>query len=82
MILIARKVSARSYRKMVQNIALAFCFNGIGIPLAATGLVYPVWAMTAMAASVTLIFANSLHGKVDLFLNAIGSVGHSQVRLR
>jgi heavy metal translocating P-type ATPase len=32
----AREISRYSYRKMVQNVALAFCFNGIGIPLAAT----------------------------------------------
>lgn len=71
----ARSISARSYRKMTQNVALAFCFNGIGIPLAATGLVNPVWAMVAMAGSVTLIFVNSLHGRASIFLNAVGSVG-------
>ncbi len=71
----ARVISARSYRKMVQNVALAFCFNGIGIPLAATGLINPVWAMIAMAASVTLIFINSLHGRASLFLGAVGGVG-------
>ena len=71
----ARSISARSYRKMVQNVALAFCFNGIGIPLAATGLVDPVWAMVAMAGSVTLIFVNSLHGRAGIFLNAVGTVG-------
>ena len=47
-------------------------FNGIGIPLAATGLVYPVWAM---AASVTAIFVNSLGGRPGLLFAAIGSVG-------
>ena len=72
---LARVISARSYRKMVQNVALAFCFNGIGIPLAATGLVNPVWAMIAMAASVTLIFINSLHGRASIFLGAVGGVG-------
>ena len=60
---------------MVQNVALAFCFNGIGIPLAATGLIYPVWAMVAMAVSVTAIFINSLWGNPSLFINAISSVG-------
>ncbi|MBS0326427.1 MAG: heavy metal translocating P-type ATPase, partial [Proteobacteria bacterium] len=35
---IARQVSQRSYRKMLQNVTLAFLFNGIGIPMAATGL--------------------------------------------
>lgn len=73
----ARSISARSYRKMVQNVALAFFFNGIGIPFAATGLVDPVWAMVAMATSVTLIFANSLHGHINLFLGAVGGVGRS-----
>ncbi len=47
--MIAREISDRSYRKMLQNIMLAFIFNGIGIPLAATGLICPVWAMAAMA---------------------------------
>ncbi len=74
-ILRAREISRTSYRKMVQNVALAFCFNGIGIPVAATGLVYPVWAMAAMAVSVTAIFFNSLWGRPSLFLDAILSVG-------
>ena len=75
LLLRACEISSRSYRKMVQNVALAFCFNGIGIPLAATGLIYPVWAMVAMAVSVTAIFINSLWGNPSLFINAISSVG-------
>jgi P-type Cu+ transporter len=71
----ARDISRRSYRKMVQNVSLAFLFNGIGVPLAATGLLYPVWAMTAMAVSVTTIFFNSLWGQPSLFFQAILSVG-------
>ena len=74
-ILVARDISCRGYRKMVQNVVLAFCFNGIGIPVAATGLIYPVWAMAAMAGSVTAIFFNSLWGKASLFFNAVRSVG-------
>jgi Cu+-exporting ATPase len=35
---------------------IAFLFNGLGISVATTGLVYPVWAMVAMAVSVTSIF--------------------------
>jgi heavy metal translocating P-type ATPase len=73
--LAARKISRYSYRKMLQNIVLAFMFNGIGIPVAATGLIYPVWAMAAMAVSVTAIFFNSLWGKPSLFFDAILSVG-------
>ena len=72
---LAREISRRSYAKMLQNVALAFLFNGIGIPLAATGLIYPVWAMVAMAVSVTGIFLNSLWGRPSLFIDAILSVG-------
>jgi Cu+-exporting ATPase len=71
----AREISRYSYRKMLQNVTLAFLFNGFGIPIAATGLLYPVWAMVAMAVSVTLIFVNSLWGRPGLFIDAILSVG-------
>jgi heavy metal translocating P-type ATPase len=71
----ARDVSRWSYRKMVQNVCLAVTFNGIGVPLAATGLVYPIWAMAAMAVSVTAIFFNSLRGRPRIFFDAILSVG-------
>lgn len=72
---VAREISRRSYAKMLQNVTLAFLFNGVGIPLAATGLIYPVWAMAAMAVSVTAIFFNSLWGRPSLFIDAILSVG-------
>lgn len=71
----AHRISRRGYRKMLQNVSLAFLFNGVGVPIAATGLLYPVWAMIAMAASVTTIFVNSLWGRPGLFFSAILSVG-------
>lgn len=71
----AREISREGYRKMFQNVSLAVLFNGIGVPVAATGLLYPVWAMVAMAASVTAIFVNSLWGRPSLFFDAILSVG-------
>jgi len=74
-VLDAREISRWSYRKMVQNVCLAILFNGIGVPLAATGLVYPIWAMAAMATSVTAIFFNSLWGRPAMFFDAIMSVG-------
>jgi heavy metal translocating P-type ATPase len=74
----AREISARSYRKTEQNVTLAFLFNGIGIPAAATGLLYPVWAMAAMALSVTSLFANSLSARPSLLFDALRSVGHRQ----
>jgi cation transport ATPase len=60
----AIQIGRASYRKTVQNLALAFSFNGIGVPLATTGLVHPVWAMIAMAASVTAVLTNSFAGQL------------------
>ena len=48
---------------------------GGSIPAATTGLVYPVWAMVAMAVSVTSIFVNSLSDRPSLFVDAVLSVG-------
>ncbi len=78
-VLDAYEISRYSYRKMVQNVSLAFLFNGIGIPAAATGLIYPIWGMVAMAASVTAIFINSLRGRGAYFFEAIKGVGHQSV---
>lgn len=41
---------------------------------------YPVWAMVAMAVSVTTIFVNSLGGWPSLLFEAIGSVGRGRSR--
>ena len=78
---VALEISRRSYGKTVQNVSLAFLFNGIGIPIAATGLIYPIWAMVAMAVSVTAIFFNSLWGTPRLFFDAIRSVGQPIVNV-
>ena len=66
----ARAIGALSYRKTLQNLWLAFLFNGIGVPLAATGLVHPSWAMIAMAVSVSAVLANSFGAGV---LKSFGS---------
>jgi len=60
----AFSIGRLSYRKTVQNLALAFAFNGIGVPLAVTGLIHPVWAMIAMAASITAVLTNSFAGRL------------------
>ena len=73
----AREISRWSYAKMLQNVTLAVLFNGIGVPLAASGLIHPIWAMAAMAVSVTAIFFNSLRGRPRLFFDAILSVGRA-----
>jgi len=60
----AFSIGRLSYRKTVQNLALAFAFNGVGVPLAVTGLIHPVWAMIAMAASITAVLTNSFAGRL------------------
>ncbi|MGI9037704.1 MAG: heavy metal translocating P-type ATPase [Gemmatimonadota bacterium] len=60
----AFEVSRNSYRKTKQNLAIAFSFNGFGVPIAATGLLHPVWAMAAMVASVSLVLGNSFAGRL------------------
>jgi Cu+-exporting ATPase len=80
-VLDAYETSRSSYRKIVQNVTLAFVFNGLGIPAAATGLVYPIWGMVAMAASVTTIFINSLWGRGNYFFEAIRTVGKQPAQL-
>ncbi|WP_298800435.1 cation-translocating P-type ATPase [uncultured Pseudonocardia sp.] len=77
-VLDARTISDRSYRRTRTNVGLAFTFNGVGVPLAATGIVSPIWAMVAMAASVTTIFLNSLGARPTLLTQAISSVGQPQ----
>jgi heavy metal translocating P-type ATPase len=57
-------IGRSSYKKTVQNLSLAFAFNGIGVPLAITGLLHPVWAMVAMIASVTTVLTNSFAGRL------------------
>jgi len=57
-------IGGRSYAKTAQNLAIAFTFNGVGIPVAATGMLHPAWAMLAMAASVTAVLANSFGGRL------------------
>ena len=51
-----------AYKKTVQNLILAFSFNGIGVPLAVSGIVSPYWAMIAMVASVSTVLINSFGG--------------------
>ncbi len=52
-------IGRKSYRKTRQNLILAFSFNGVGVPLAVTGLLHPAWAMVAMILSVSTVLINS-----------------------
>jgi heavy metal translocating P-type ATPase len=74
----AHQIGVRSYRRTKQNLALAFSFNGIGVPLATTGLVHPVWAMVAMVASVTAVLGNTFRGQLGRRLSGEGGPAPDQ----
>ncbi|WP_336035976.1 heavy metal translocating P-type ATPase [Halobacterium yunchengense] len=48
-----------------QNLAWAFCYNAVAVPLAVTGLLNPLFAAVAMAASSLLVVANSTRDLLD-----------------
>jgi Cu+-exporting ATPase len=54
------ELARRSWRIMIENLAWAFGFNLIGIPLAASGLLTPALAAAAMAVSSVAVVANAL----------------------
>jgi heavy metal translocating P-type ATPase len=60
----AIELARRSYRLTVTNVVLALSFNGIGVLAAMTGRVAPVWAMLAMAVSVSVVLGNSFAGRL------------------
>ncbi len=77
----AYHISKAYYAKTVQNLTLAFAFNGIGVPLAVTGLVHPIWAMIAMVLSVTTVLTNSFAGRLLPVLRTRRD-GQSQLTLK
>jgi len=56
----ALELSHRTVAKIWQNLFWAFAYNAIGIPFAAFGLVSPVLAGAAMAASSVSVIGNAL----------------------
>jgi heavy metal translocating P-type ATPase len=78
-VLTARDIGRRSYQRLQQNLVLAFLFNGIGVPVAATGLLYPIWAMVVMIVSVTAVLANSMRGKWSMMFSTLRDVAKRRV---
>lgn len=56
----ALEISRRTYAKIRQNLFWAFIYNLIGIPLAAFGLLSPIFAGAAMALSSVSVVSNAL----------------------
>ncbi|MFP8957468.1 heavy metal translocating P-type ATPase [Natrialbaceae archaeon A-CW3] len=52
-------VASATHRRIRQNLAWAFVYNAIAIPLAVAGLLNPLLAAVAMATSSTLVVLNS-----------------------
>ncbi len=56
----AKALSVRVMRNVTQNLFFAFVYNSIGIPIAALGLLNPIFAGLAMALSSVSVLTNSL----------------------
>ena len=56
----AVRLSRAAARTLRQNLFLAFVYNAVSVPAAATGLVSPMWASAAMSLSSVSVILNSL----------------------
>jgi Cu+-exporting ATPase len=56
----ARRLSRATMRNIRQNLLLAFIYSALSIPVAAVGLISPMWASAAMSLSSLSVVSNSL----------------------
>jgi heavy metal translocating P-type ATPase len=56
----ASELARRTYRVIAENLVWAFGYNVVMIPLAVFGVLTPVWAAAAMAASSVSVVTNAL----------------------
>ncbi len=56
----ARRLSRATSASIRQNLVLAFAYNTLSVPLAAFGVVSPMWASAAMSLSSVSVILNSL----------------------
>jgi Cu+-exporting ATPase len=56
----ARRLSRATVRGIRQNLFLAFVYNVLAVPLAAIGIVTPLWASAAMSLSSLSVVGNAL----------------------
>jgi len=55
----AYEIAKESFKKTKQDLSIAFGFNGIGVALATSGILHPIFAMLAMILSVSAVLINS-----------------------
>ena len=63
-ILQSHSLATTSYKMTIRNVFLALVFNGVGILAAVTGLLHPVWAMLAMALSLSAVLVHTLFSRI------------------
>jgi len=58
-------LTTRTRRRIRENLAWAFCYNAVALPLALLGLLNPLFAALAMTASSLLVVGNSARSLSD-----------------